>query len=55
MGRNTPVSQLMGRKPGYCIGCMARFVGPGDRCPKCAQVLRERHRQHLAAKRRRRR
>jgi hypothetical protein len=34
-----------GRKHGYCIACRNPFVGPGERCPKCAQVLRERKRR----------
>ena len=39
------VIHFMGRKQGYCIGCLARFVGPGDRCPTCAKALRERRKR----------
>jgi rRNA maturation endonuclease Nob1 len=30
---------------GRCRSCHNVFVGPGDRCPKCAQKLRERKRR----------
>jgi rRNA maturation endonuclease Nob1 len=34
-----------GQQQGRCQACKNLFVGPGDRCPKCKQALRERKRR----------
>ena len=34
-----------GNIQGRCRACHDRFVGPGDRCPKCRDKLRERKRR----------
>jgi rRNA maturation endonuclease Nob1 len=41
----------IGKPQGRCVSCYNQFVGPGDRCPACAQKLRQRKRR----KRRKRR
>jgi hypothetical protein len=43
MGKSPP-KFAVGHAQGYCRACRAKFVGPGDRCPPCAQRLRERKR-----------
>jgi rRNA maturation endonuclease Nob1 len=30
---------------GHCQSCHNQFKGPGDRCPKCVQKLRDRKRR----------
>jgi hypothetical protein len=50
MGKSGAVWTARGTAQGKCRGCRAWFVGPGDRCPPCARLVRIK-----AAKRRRKR
>jgi hypothetical protein len=38
-------SVFMGHTQGRCRACHTPFVGPGERCPKCRQKLRDRKRR----------
>jgi rRNA maturation endonuclease Nob1 len=49
MGKNAG-SRVLGHAQGKCRGCRAWFIGPGERCPSCARLVKVK-----AAKRRRKR
>jgi hypothetical protein len=38
-------SVFLGHVQGRCRACRSWFVGPGERCPKCLDKLRERKRR----------